>query len=961
MTDRRRERLTSHPRAGGGRRNRHRQPRPPTASTGRDSSPNSVDYAWDDSPRRRQYSPRAVKRLAAEFADSSNDRSACSDESLDSLVSSVTAAPTFRQRIVGTVSPFLRKLNFLRSDAATSTVATSLRSTTTRGPAGDPDEYGEGSEFSSASRVAEPKSLWHLKTNKSSARQEYSASTLFNRPTTPNSIFAVVSTAVILLSSGALLYLYVNWSNERLVQLAQNKMQHQVVSKRVVDGGKGYPRGAKNQRHMSIVASPTTKIVTENITIDVAEEENVAKTTQSPAVFLEAVTPRSLSSGCLSRFCLAHSSFLEGYLDWTVDPCSDFYSFVCPHQWRNEHWASSDVRLSDQVDRALFQTLRGHVGTNNKRGPKMAGLLGECWKKVIPKSTTRQFRELLEHVGLPHWPYRNNKDKLDVWKVASTLIRDLKLDTLMAVDITRNIADTAGISLVVNEPDLLIGQYGTKERRLPRWYVSALVSCFRKFRDIDQNVTVKGVREFSERLSEITSSRGEEAFFASRYRLTTVASYAIYKPLFSFVMRGLLTIRDKTRLLVKSDRYMRALKSVLQMTKTSDVLNYLGFRLLVHVSPLFPDEYQDFFNIRMRQLARQKYARPWPRWKRCLRVLEPLYQNLYLRTYSSFLDAKIDMAKMASLGNDIKSHVVVSVGNLPWLSSTDKIKSKNIMSSVHLRIFYPLSFKKHKGAGPHPTNLPEAVSGRLLHSYRESVRKANMNHYNDILENEDTEQSKLSSWKGSIFDTYPTFDVQTNTIYVPVAMVDLSELSYEDSFGVQVPRIGSRIIMSLLQAAHQRSYSFGRIEWSLNSTMSLHNLEICLATQYNNISNEMAAEKIRGSLTEAYNFLDNTALTLAYNVFQEYLRDRRVSITDTGGIRGLTTRHLFYVLYAASMCEKQSTEMIRQEFEEDTYSQPRLRVNIPLQNSARFANLWNCSANAAMNPQLKCPLWNSRN
>ncbi|EEC11688.1 hypothetical protein IscW_ISCW020266 [Ixodes scapularis] len=900
MTDRRRERLTSHPRAGGGRRNRHRQPRPPTASTGRDSSPSSVDYAWDDSPRRRQYSPRAVKRLAAEFADSSDDRSACSDESLDSLVSSVTAAPTFRQRVVGTVSPFLRKLNFLRSDAATSTVAPSLRSTTTRGPAGDPDEYGEGSECSSASRVAEPKSLWYLKTNKSSARQGYSASTLFNRPTTPNSIFAVVSTAVILLSSGALLYLYVNWSNERLVQLAQDKLQHQVVSKRVVDGGKGYPRGAKNQRDMSIVAIPTTKIVTENITTDVAEEENVAKTTQSPAVFLEAVTPRSLSSGCLSRFCLAHSSFLEDYLDWTVDPCSDFYSFVCPHQWRKEHWASSDVRLSDQVDRALFQTLRGHVSTNNKRGPKMAGLLGECWKKVIPKSTTRQFRELLEHVGLPHWPYRNNKDKLDVWKVASTLIRDLKLDTLMAVDITRNIADTAGISLVVNEPDLLIGQYGTKERRLPRWYVSALVSCFRKFRDIDQNVTVKGVREFSERLSEITSSRGEEAFFASRYRLTTVASYAIYKPLFSFVMRGLLTIRDKTRLLVKSDRYMRALKSVLQMTKTSDVLNYL--------------------------------------------------------------DAKIDMAKMASLGNDIKSHVVVSVGNLPWLSSTDKIKSKNIMSSVHLRIFYPLSFKKHRGAGPHPTNLPEAVSGRLLHSYRESVREANMNHYKDILENEDTEQSKLSSWKGSIFDTYPTFDVQTNTIYVPVAMVDLSELSYEDSFGVQVPRIGSRIIMSLLQAAHQRSYSFGRVEWSLNSTMSLHNLEICLATQYNNISNEMAAEKIRGSLTEAYNFLDNTALTLAYNIFQEYLRNRRVSITDTSGIRGLTTRHLFYVLYAASMCEKQSTEMTRQEFEEDTYSQPRLRVNIPLQNSARFANLWNCSANAAMNPQLKCPLWrNSRN
>ncbi|CAN7999916.1 unnamed protein product, partial [Ixodes hexagonus] len=942
----------------GGRRHRHRQARPPTATTERDTSASSIDYAWDDSPRRRRYSPRAVKQLVAGYADSSDDRSTHWEESSETLVSA--AAPAFTQRIAGTVGPFLRKLNFLRSDAATSTVAPSLRSTTTRGATGDPEDYGEESELSSSSRGTAPKSLWHLNARASSGRSAVSsASTLFNRPTTPNSVFAVISTAVILLCSGALLYLYVNWSNERLVQVAQGKMHHQVVSKRGVEGETAFPRAGKRKDEIAIVTTSVTEMVTENVTTTVTEEENVSKTARSPAAFFKAMTPRGLStaSQCLSRFCLAHSSFLEGYLDWNVDPCADFYSFVCPREWRKEHWTSSDAHLSDQVDRILFKTLKGPVSSNAKRDQKLAGLLGECWKKIVPKSTTRQLRELLEDVGLPHWPYRNNKDKLDVWKVVATFIRELRLGTLMAVDIERDIADTAGISLVVNEPDLLIGQYGTKERRLPRWYGSALVSCFRMFRDIDQNVTVKGVKELSERLSEITSSRGEEAFFASRYRLTTVASYAIYKPLFVFVMRGFLTIRDKTRLLVKSDRYMRALKSVLQMTKTSDVLNYLGFRLLVHISPLLTDEYQEFFNIRMRQLARQKYARPWPRWKRCLRALEPLYQDLYIRAYSSFLDAKIDMAKMVSLGNDIKSHVIVSVGNIPWLSSSDKVKSKNLMSSVQLRFFYPSSFKKRKNVGFYPTNLPESVPGRLLHSYLESVRKANLDHYGDIIKNEYTEPAKRKSWKGSIFDTYPTFDVQTNTIYVPVAMVDLSELSYEDSFGVQVPRIGGRIIMSLLQAAHQRSYSFGRVEWSLNSSMALHNIEICLATQYKNISNEMAAEKIRGSLTAAYNFLDNTALSLAYDVFQKYLRDRRVPIADTGGLRGLTTRHLFYVLYAASMCEKQSTEMTRQEFEEDTYSQPRLRVNIPLQNSARFANMWNCSSTAAMSPRRRCPLW----
>lgn len=900
----------------------------------------------------------------------SDERTVYSDGSSASLVRALSSPHPGKpfSKVVGSMGPFFRKFRFLRSEPETVTEIPLSRSTATRGPASDPDDYGKESEYSSSNTdLRAPKSIWHIRGHKQSRRHlGDSSGSFFNRPMATNSVFAVVITAVILLCSGALLYIYVNWSNDRFLHLAKGRFQSPIDSKEVVKGGMAIPP-VKSGASMPGMSGPHS----EASVVDSFANDTSASTTGAnseptpPALFLNPLASKDHVSGklCISRFCLAHSSYLEGYLDWNVDPCTDFYGFVCSRDGKALRAASSDAYLSDQMERVLFQTVRGDSRSDmiqGKRKEQHTELLEDCLKNTTPKSTRRQFRELLEDMGLGHWPYRNNKGKVDVWKVAATLIRDLQLETLMSVDIETDVTGSPVPTVVVDEPDLLIGQYGSKDRRLPRWYTAALVTCFKIFMDTDENSTIKGVKELSEKLAEITSSRGQESFFASRYRLTTVSNYIVYKPLVSFIMRGLFTVRDNTRLLVKSDRFLRALKSVLQMTKSSDLLNFFGFRVLIHVSPFMNEDFANFYVIRMRQVTGQKLSRPWPRWKRCLRVLEPLYQSLYILTYSRFLDAKIEMEKMVSLGNEIKSHMVVSIAKLPWLSSADKVKSMNIVSSVRIRFFYPQSFKKLREYLRSQNNLPSSVSGRFLHSYKEGIRKLNLNHYNRVLLHEARSHERLP-WKGSVFNTYPTFDVTTGTIYVPMAIVDLSELSYEDSFGVQVPRISSRIIMTLLQAAHQRSYPFGQLEWSLNSSVALHDTEVCLASQYRNVSYEMTAEKIRNSLTAAYNFLDNTVISPAFEVFQKYLRDRRVDVRDTGALRGLTTRHLFYILFAAGLCEKNNLETIRKEFGEDTYSQPRLRVNVPLQNSPKFSSLWNCSVNAAMNPRKKCLLWAAGN
>ncbi|XP_064485650.1 neprilysin-21-like [Ornithodoros turicata] len=956
MPSNRRDRRASYP---AGRHESSRSPRQGHRKRRKeiddDAVSSTVDLVWDSTPRKHHYSPRTIKKLTRH---KSTDDHSDSDHSSETGASEGTTTRPLRKRLAGAI----RRLPFLRSDSSSS--SSSPRTSADVPAQGDLDletDYG-------SSRPSSPaKGSWYWKNQVPSGTSSTSTSGMFKRPTTPNSVFAVFSTAIVLLCAGSLLYLYVNWSNDRLAMSRHKMPSPENMSKKDIDGETLMPTNDPQQAPGILAPEHTTTHPKPSVTATKISERfngtlrTLSDTTEpnSPLSTTGSIVKESLRGSCLSRFCLAHSAFLKGFIDWSVDPCGDFYGFVCPVEWPSQRAVSSDARLSDQVDRVLYRSFRDRmgVGTRGKVKEKAIALIEDCWRKTVPKSSRREFREILEDVGIGRWPFKNNKDHVDVWKVAATLIRDLQLDTLMSVDVEEYVTNVVGVVIVINEPDLLIGQYGTKDKRLPRWYYSAIVSCFQMFRDYDFNATVRGVKEFSEKLSEITSSRGQEDFSANRFRLATVGSYAVYKPLLSFVFRGILTVRDKTKLLVKSDRYLRALKSLLQMTKASDVLNYMGFRVLLHVSPFMTEEYREFYNIRMRQVSGQKYTRSWPRWKRCLRVLEHIFKDLYLFTYARYVDAKVEENKITSFATDVKGHVLTAFGNLPWMVSQDKAKSKNLLASLQIRFFYPKTITKFQENMRYATYMPP-IPGRLLYTYREYTKRTVVDRFSSVINRKGPRINRMF-WKGSVFATYPSFDVISHTIYVPMAILDLAELNNEDSFAVQVPRISTRIIMSLLQGVHPRSYSFGKVEWALNTSLSVQNIELCLTMQYRNITNEMVAEKLRASLTTEYNFLDNAAVKPAYEVFMKYLKDHNIGVTDTGGLRSLTTEHLFYILYAHGLCEEGNAEMTRQEFQEDTYSQPRLRVNIPLQNSKRFAKLWNCTLNSPMNPARKCPLWSS--
>ena len=132
---------------------------------------------------------------------------------------------------------------------------------------------------------------------------------------------------------------------------------------------------------------------------------------------------------------------------------------------------------------------------------------------------------------------------------------------------------------------------------------------------------------------------------------------------------------------------------------------------------------------------------------------------------------------------------------------------------------------------------------------------------------------------------------------------------------------------------------------------AFNNASNCLRNQYSTYS--IKEIFIDGNFTLGENIADDGALRIAEMAF-EYLLSN-ASWTDQDSLPSLehfTQQKLFYLGLAMLWCE------VKDDFnEKDTHAPNRFRVNGPLSNSDKFAQIWGCKLGSAMNPKDKCHMW----
>ncbi|KAH9383295.1 hypothetical protein HPB48_024415 [Haemaphysalis longicornis] len=702
-----------------------------------------------------------------------------------------------------------------------------------------------------------------------------------------------------------------------------------------------------------------------------------AEETEPAPKYTGAQIPR-----CRTTFCRSMTEHFKSALNWTLPPCGDFYEFVCS-SWRTQKAEvfSQDSLYAEGVENVLKTALlepsdeasqlykaaddKPVLGENSSsRLDYVRELVELCMHDRSNKSDTEKqedqwthLRSLLTTVGLESWPYQNDTaSRADLWRTVVLLYRHLGLTTLVAVSVERDPENDTALVISVDEPDIAIGLFGTKDTNLPSWYPNLVRGTMKTFSPYKYLNQADKVLAFSEKLAEITSTRGERNY-VQEAKLTTVHNLPSYAQFLGLLFGDVTSVNDKTRLLVKNIRYLKALRTLVHVTQNHDLLNYLGFRAVLHISPLmFGEEFVDLASVRMRQLTGNKKLR-WPRWKTCLRMLEDAVPFVYQRAFFRATNRLLNIERVTALLNDLKSTVLLAVSNFTWMDAVDKMHARNILADVNLEVFYPSWIREDSGEASSallPAAPPDGTRAELLSVYSHFVRS-------------NTERRLLSiagggfpaaypEWKGSIFSTFPKFDYETRSVYVPVALFNFSIPDTDAGLLFQTPRIATRVMAALIAALHRNSYPHPELPRMPNTTAGLASVTTCLESQYRTVSNNLHDQKIRSVVTTTYDFLDNAAVGLAVAQFSKYVAESGVAVQRDMLNLPLNSKQLFHVLYTADLCEGGSSEQLRQEFAEDARTPPRLRVVVPLRNTPSFAHAWSCSLEDAMNPAEKCKL-----
>ncbi|KAH7936538.1 hypothetical protein HPB49_000792 [Dermacentor silvarum] len=421
---------------------------------------------------------------------------------------------------------------------------------------------------------------------------------------------------------------------------------------------------------------------------------------------------------CETKVCERESVYLTSYLDWSVSPCDDFYSFVCNH-WKNLHpevGSSVDSLLVQKVEEDIYNAMTSQNRANN-RLIKVQSLISACVHKPFTESHKTALVDFMGDLGLRGWPFqRDTKTLIDVWKSTSLLLRNLGLAVLVSVKVEPDPENDERYIIALGDPDVLIGQYGSQESALPEWYAMAVTSCFKVFTSGKYVDIARRVREFSARLAEATTDRGSEAFAANRFKLVQLKHHANLIQLLTFLFSNITVVHSRMKVLVKTENYFRDLRNVLHVTKGVDVLNYLGFRALLHISPLLPDQALEMASLQMKQLTGLRRIN-WPRWRRCIRMFERVTPAVFLHAYADVRQNVPNKDKVWSLLNDIQASFVLAINSAPWMSIDDKLMLRDRLSRIKIEVFHKFVAKRGHKHSPaefvpdvQPGNIPRVAT-----------------------------------------------------------------------------------------------------------------------------------------------------------------------------------------------------------------------------------------------------------
>jgi putative endopeptidase len=655
-------------------------------------------------------------------------------------------------------------------------------------------------------------------------------------------------------------------------------------------------------------------------------------------------------------------------VDRTLDPCTDFYKFVCS-KWQagnpipadQASWGTgSKLQLrNESVLRNTMEQAANPVPGRSAVEQKIGDYWGSCMNEAaIDKSGLTPVQPELDRI-------RALRDKSQIARVLAQI--HLEMPHSWEGGDNQTIAPMLGFSSTVdlNNAQLVVaavdqGGFAMGGRDFYLSDNTHLAEVRNQYLGHVQEIFVLAgesearAKEAAATVTRIETAMAKAAMDSVKRRdpknLNNVMNLQQVQALTpSFRWDDYLaTVQAPTpdHYIVTAPDFFRALDTLIQNESLENWKTYLTYWVVDRSAPYLSQPFQeadfDFWNKTM--LGQQTAL---PRWRRCVRWADRDLGEALGQAYVSKAFPPESKARAETMVKAIESVMRQDIQQIDWMAPETKQKAQVKLEAVLNKIGYPDQWRDYSSVNISRDNFLANVHTAAAFEYRRQLNKIG-------------KPVNRREWGMTppTIDAYE--DAQTNTINFPAGILQPPFFDAAADDAVNYGAIGMVIGHELTHGFDDQGRKFdalGNLKdwWTEQDAKAYEQRGKCISDEYTQEVPDLGV-KTNGLLTQGEDTADNGGERLAFLALEQTYREQGKSL-DEKDADGFTARQRFFLAHSYAWCRNWRPELARTVITTNPHSLPQFRVNNVESNMPEFRQAFGCKSGQPMVRANACRVW----
>ena len=648
----------------------------------------------------------------------------------------------------------------------------------------------------------------------------------------------------------------------------------------------------------------------------------------------------------------SHSSVLNvEWLDRTVDPCVDLFTFSCG-KWIQSNPIPPDQsswgiynKLQDDNLKQLRELLEATSAPNRARSSN-AQKIGDYYASCMDETA-------IDALGIkPLQPELLRIEQLQAKKDLATVVASMIGEgTPFRIDSEQDFKDSSIVTAAVDQRGLGLPdrdyylKQDQKSKDLRAAYVAHVQKMFELLGDKPELAATEAqsAMKIETALARGSMTRVDRRDPKKIYHFMSVAELEKLTPAFGwkeyFRQIGLSGI---TSLNVAVPEFFKTLNSQIEQQDLATWKSYLRWHAIhANATSLSSAVVNENFNFFGKTLQGKEQLPP--RWKRCTNDVDDdlgeALGQVYVKKYFS-PEAKQQVLEIVQ---GIQKAMDADIHSLPWMSEETKRRALEKLQSMANKIGYPDKWRDYRQLeikrGDHMGN---SLRARRFEFDRDLAKIG--------------KPVDRQEWQMTPPTVNAYYDPQKNDINFPAGILQPPMFDPKSDAAPNYGNAGSTIGHELTHGFDDEGRQFdaqGNLKdwWTTIDGKEFDRRASCISDQYSQYT-VIDDIKINGKLTLGEDVADLGGTLLAYLAWKEATKDQKRESID-----GFTPDQRFFIAYGQQWCSSNKDETKRLRAAIDPHSPDQYRANGVVSNMPEFREAFHCKPGQPMVRENACRVW----